>query len=89
MDFHDLDFVAAPGAPGPIKSGVEGLDFVGLKLFTFCGFRFVEAVDVFSRNVSTKSEAPTPPGQFFGGSTYIYIYVYIYTFIYLSIYLYK
>ena len=30
VDFHDLDFVAAWGAPGPNKSGVGCLDFVGL-----------------------------------------------------------
>ena len=30
-------------------------------------FWFVEAVLAFSRNVPTKSEAPTPPGQFFLG----------------------
>ena len=32
MDFHDLDFVEALGAPGPSKSGVECLDFVGLEV---------------------------------------------------------
>ena len=32
MDFHDLDFVEAPGAPGPSKSGVGCLDLFGLKV---------------------------------------------------------
>ena len=32
LDFHDLDFVEAPGAPDPRKSGFGCLDFVGLKV---------------------------------------------------------
>ena len=34
VDFHDLDFVEAPGALGPSKNGngVERLDFVGQKV---------------------------------------------------------
>ena len=36
-------------------------------LFKCYVFGFVAAVLVFSRNVPTKSEAPTPPGQFFWG----------------------
>ena len=32
MDFHDLDFVEAPGALGPSKSGVECLEFVSQKI---------------------------------------------------------
>ena len=47
VDFHDLDFVEAPGAPGPNKSGVGCLDFEGLKVscfqllcFWFCRGRF-------------------------------------------------
>ena len=40
---------------------------------------FLEASLVFSRNVSKKIEAPTPPGQFLGYIIYIYIiYIYIY-----------
>jgi len=41
-----LDFVKAPGAPGPSKGGVGCLDFVGLNIFCFnatflfCGGRF-------------------------------------------------
>ena len=35
-------------------------------LFKCYVFGFVEAVLVFPRNVPTKSEAPTPPGQFLG-----------------------
>ena len=37
-------------------------------LFKCYVFGFVEAVLVFPRNVPTKSEAPTPPGQFLGVS---------------------
>ena len=43
---HDLDFVEALGAPGPSKSEVESLDFVGQKVpvqmlcFWFCGGGF-------------------------------------------------
>ena len=49
------------------KSGVECLDFVGQKVScSNAAFGFVEAALVFSRNASTKSEVPTPPGQFFG-----------------------
>ena len=32
MNLHDLDFVEALGAPGPSKSEVESLDFVGQKV---------------------------------------------------------
>ena len=41
-------------------------------LFKCYVFGFVEAVLVFPRNVPTKSEAPTPPGQFLG---LLYIYI--------------
>ena len=54
MDFHDLDFVGAPAALVPSKSGVGCLDCV-------------EALLLFPRNVPRKSETPTPAGQFFGG----------------------
>ena len=40
-------------------------------LFKCYVFGFVEAVLVFPRNVPTKSEAPTPPGQFLGVYTKI------------------
>ena len=46
MGFHDLASVETLGAPGPSKSGVECLDFVGLKVFCskrcfwFCKGRF-------------------------------------------------
>ena len=46
-------------------------------LFKCYVFGFVEAVLVFPRNVPTKSEAPTPPGQFLG---VLYICVYIHMF---------
>ena len=65
-DFHNLDFVEAPAAPGPSKGGVERLDFVCLKVSCSHVFGFAEAVLVFSRNVPTTSETATPPGQFFG-----------------------
>ena len=69
MDFHDLAFVEALGDPGPSKSGVGRLGLKGLNVscsnaFKCYVFGFVEAAFVFSRNASTKSEAPTPPGQF-------------------------
>ena len=35
VDFYDLDFVEAPAAPGPSKSGVGCLDFVGLRVSKF------------------------------------------------------
>ena len=64
MDFHDLDFVEAPSAPGPSTSVFS---FCRPESFLFkcyvCGF--VKADSVFSKNASTKSEAPTPSGQFF------------------------
>ena len=64
MNFQDFDFVEAPGVLGPSKSGVGCSAFAGL--FKCYVFGFVEAVLVFPRHVPTKSEAPTPPGQFFG-----------------------
>jgi hypothetical protein len=72
LDFHDLDFVEAPAAPGPRKSGVGVWISVGLKVSCSHAmfFVFVEAVLVFSRNASTKCEAPPPPGQFL--EVYIY-----------------
>ena len=42
---------------------------------------FVGAFLVFPRNVPTKSEAPTPPGQFLG-VLYIYILLCLYDFTY-------
>ena len=69
MDFHDLDFVGAPAALGPSKSGVGCLDCVGQKKSSSNAMFLVlsiQAVLVFPRNVPTKSEAPTPPGQFSG-----------------------
>ena len=57
------------------------LDFVGLKVscsnFKCYVFRFVEAVFVFSRNVFTKSEDPTPPA--FMLHRYLHTYIYTYT----------
>ena len=64
VNLNDLDFVGAPGALCPSKSGVGCLDFVGLKCSCSNVFGFVQAVLVFARNVPTKFEPPTLPGQF-------------------------
>ena len=72
LNIARFGFCRNPACPGRSKSGVGRLDFVGLKVSCSHAmvFGFVEAVLVFSRNVSTKSEAPTPPGQIFWGMTY-------------------
>ena len=69
LDFHDLDFVEAPAAPGPRKSGVGVWISVGLKVscshamfFVCCRGRF----GVFQKCVY-KMWSPTPTRSIFGG----------------------
>ena len=56
-------------------------------LFKCYVFGSVEAVLVFPRNMLTKSEPPTPPGQFLEVCG-IYIYTYISTYICLYLFTY-
>ena len=89
MDFHDLDFVGAPAALGPSKSGVGCLDCVGQKKSSSNAMFLVlsiQAVLVFPRNVPTKSEAPTPPGQFFWAGIF-FICIYLYTYMYVNVFI--
>jgi hypothetical protein len=71
--FPWFGFCRSAGCPRSQQKWGWVFGFVRLESFLFkCyGLGFVEAVLVFSRNVSTKSEAPTPPGQFFGVGMYI------------------
>ena len=68
LNIARFGFCRNPACPGSQQKWGRAFGFCRPEgfLFTCYGFGFVEAVLVFSRNVSTKSEAPTPPGQFFG-----------------------
>jgi hypothetical protein len=73
LNIARFGFCRNPACPGSQQKWGRAFGFCRPEgfLFTCYGFGFVEAVLVFSRNVSTKSEAPTPPGQFFGVGMYI------------------
>ena len=64
--FPWFGFCRSAGCPRPQQKWgwVFGFCRPGSFLFRCYVFGFVEAAFVFSRNASTKSEAPTPPGQF-------------------------
>ena len=95
MDFHDLDFVGAPAALGPSKSGVGCLDFVGQKIscsnttvyFWFCRGRFGV-----SQKCAYKIWSPNPTRSIFGvlqnHVNVIGVYIYIYVCMYVCIYIY-
>ena len=75
--FPWFGFFRSSGCPRSQQKwgGVFGFCRPEFFLFKCYVFGFVEAVLVFTRNVPTKSEAPTPPGQFFG--VYVCVYIYI------------
>ena len=79
--FPWFGFCGSAGCRWCRQKWVGCLDFVGLKvscsIFKCYVFRFVEAVFVFSRNVFTKSEDPTPPA--FMLHRYLHTYIYTYT----------
>ena len=72
MEFHDLHFVEAPAAPGPSKSGVGCLDFVGLKvsssnaMFLVCRGRF----GIFQK-CAYKIWSPNPTRSIFLGYAFV------------------
>ena len=81
MNFHDFDFVEAPGALGPSKSGVERLDFVGQKIFLFKFYvsGFVEVVLVFP-DMCLQNLKPQPHQVNFWGYWY-HVCILVYFFI--------